>query len=75
MIADTYTYTYDAMARRTDLTVTPGNGTTGTYKQAQGATYGPAGELTALQYLQHASYEADFNGNYSWLRVDVQFVL
>jgi RHS repeat-associated protein len=66
---DTYTYTFDAMARAKDLTVTPGtpgDGSTGTYKQAQGATYGPAGELTALQYLQQASYQPDFNGNYSW---------
>lgn len=63
VIGDTYTYTFDAMGRPTDLTATMGDGT-GSYKQVQGTTYGPAGELTGLQYLQGAIYTTDFNGNY-----------
>ena len=65
VIGDTYTYTFDAMGRATDLTTTMGDGT-GSYKQVQGTTYGPAGELTGLQYLQSAIYTTDFNGNYYW---------
>jgi len=47
---DTFTYNYDPMGRPKDLTIAPGDGSI-PYQAAQGATYGPAGELTSLSYL------------------------
>ena len=54
---NTYAYTFDAMARPTDLTATMGDGT-GSFKQAQGATYGPRwrtnrAAIPAKRYLHY----------------------
>jgi len=52
---DTFTNSFDPMGRPKDLTIAPGDGST-PYQQAQGATYGPSGELTSVSYVGAGGY-------------------
>ena len=61
VIGDTYTYTFDAMGRPKDLTTTPGDGTAA-YLQVQNVSYGAAGELTGIQYLNASNYITESRG-------------
>ena len=61
VVGDTYTYSFDAMARPKDLTTVPGDGSAN-YLHVQNVSYGAAGELTGIQYWSASSYITESRG-------------